>query len=301
MNTNLFYTVPAALPQIPLPVPVTVSPPLKLPVQQAQSSNAPTGQSDRGVKRPHDSTTQNPSPTQSWMSFWYFSSKKDETAKPVSVQDKKPLLPGADMPGGFSQPQLGDLTMFSETGKLSKIDASKVISSGKNDPGGKSYGIYQLSSNKGTLNKFLQSSGYDKVITAEIGTSQFDQKWSELAVSDPSFVKAQHAFIVQTHFEPVAKHFDQFGFRRSKTIDEALFSMGVQHGRACMIVSDACKSLGKSPDETVIIQALYNARKSYVNGLSSLDQNMKNSLCKRYDRELAALLNPVQPTSLRPM
>lgn len=169
-----------------------------------------------------------------------------------------------------------------------------TISTGEGDAGGKSYGSYQLASKsingeKSTLEKFLKASNYDKEFKTKPGSSEFDQKWKALAAEDPNFEIAQHVYIEETHFKPVAKHADQLGLTRTFAIDSALFSIGVQHGGAKKIVENARKKLKNDATEIDIIKTLYAARTDYVKSLSSV-QNKKGVLA-RYEKELKDVLD----------
>lgn len=71
-----------------------------------------------------------------------------------------------------------------------------TISSGVGDPGGISYGSYQLSTTKGTLAKYLKySDNYNHAFDGlKPKTEEFDQKWKELANNDPQFHQSQHEY-----------------------------------------------------------------------------------------------------------
>lgn len=81
-------------------------------------------------------------------------------------------------------------------GELSSVYESNgdwgAISSGEDDYGGKSYGAYQLASNPGTVQRYinwLRKEGYwfaDNLDQYEIGSYEFDAAWSWLA--DPAMV-----------------------------------------------------------------------------------------------------------------
>ena len=68
---------------------------------------------------------------------------------------------------------LGDVSAKYESGN----GGAKTISSGTGDPGGVSYGSYQLASKTGTLEAFLKASGYNKDFAGLTpGTSLFNEK-----------------------------------------------------------------------------------------------------------------------------
>lgn len=163
------------------------------------------------------------------------------------------------------------------------------ISSGKDDPGGRSYGIHQLSSAY-SMGAFLRSPE-GAAYRAKFGntrptTAAFNSIYREIAAAEPDkFAAAQRAFYTRTHFEPLKAHAARLGFDvNNRGVQEALFSMSVQHGKAKLIVSRAAGAgKGTAQDQ---IQALYAARSKYVQGLSSLKPNIKTSVLNRYRNEL---------------
>src|SRR5262249_6558644 len=81
-----------------------------------------------------------------------------------------------------------------------------TVSSGVNDPGGVSYGSYQLASNRGRPQEFLQSEGapwadqFDGM-DATVRNGPFVQTWRRTASESPdAFFNAQHEFIERTHY-----------------------------------------------------------------------------------------------------
>lgn len=197
---------------------------------------------------------------------------------------KKSLTNTDDNNNNDGSKMLGDISA-----KYESNGNAGTISNGAGDPGGKSYGTFQLASKTGTLQSFLQNSGYDKQFAGMgVGSKMFDDKWKELASNDQNFGKAQQEFIAKTHFDPVAQHAQALGIQMTPAIEEALFSMGVQHAGASKIVDAAVKSLGgdaSQASQQQIIQALYDSRRKYVGGLSSLSSALKQSLMNRYAKE----------------
>lgn len=161
-----------------------------------------------------------------------------------------------------------------------------LVSSGKNDPGGPSYGVHQLSS-KDSMPAFLGSpegSPYaDRFGDAQPGTREFNRVYREIAREDPEgFAGAQYAFYHRTHYEPLLDHARARGVNvEDRGVQEALFSMAIQHGGARKIV-DAIKAGGSTEDQ---IRALYEARAKYVAGLD-LHPSTKASVLNRYAKEV---------------
>ena len=179
--------------------------------------------------------------------------------------------------------RLGDISAYFESGNTER--SVGTISYNKSDPGGKSYGKYQIATNTGTLKKYIAWS----VFTSEFqgvhpASSEFDAIWKRLAEEHPiEFEQDQYLFIVQTHYKPVERAAAPLGFDINNLgVQEALFSIGVQHGGYKIILKEAVTLKAKGQSQ---VEALYNARKSYVNKLA-LNQQIKDALQKRYDKEL---------------
>lgn len=181
--------------------------------------------------------------------------------------------------------------------KIAKFESgakgTAAISTGAGDPGGVSYGKYQLASKTGTLQSFLKQSGYDSVFHGLTpGTQPFNDKWLSLA-HNQSFKEAENQFIVDTHYKPVEDHASQLGIPvDNDMIKEALFSMSVQHSGANSIVDKAVRSLQGRDNLTDkdVLKALYSARSNYVSNLKTLSAPIKASILNRYRDEEELLI-----------
>lgn len=201
--------------------------------------------------------------------------------------------------------QLGTITYFYESGKRNIVEAVGIISSGAHDPGGKSYGIFQFASNTTTLKKFIDffkqyahqffvdkniSKLFDEV---KLAATDFDEKWRKLAVQAPhDFADIQRAFISESHFEPLFNYLVANNICPDKitpAIQEALWSLGVQHGKALMILRQTLNEVKTISDEQTFITHLYNNRAKYIQQLSTLNAHIKASLCARYEKEKAEI------------
>jgi hypothetical protein len=195
-------------------------------------------------------------------------------------------------PGGrASAPDLGSVSARYESGGR----GVGFISSGQGDPGGPSYGIHQLSG-ASSMGAFL-SSPEGEAYRAEFGgarpmTADFNAIYRRIAERDPEgFAAAQRAFYTRTHYEPARQAAEQAGFDvSSRAIQEALFSIGVQHGGARTIIERAASQLGDGASVEDQIRALYEARSQYVRGLSSLPESTRQSVLNRYQREVRDVL-----------
>lgn len=174
-----------------------------------------------------------------------------------------------------------------------------TVSTGVGDPGGVSYGSWQLSTNAGTLGAYLKDTpDYAKFFgNARPGTPEFTQRWKEIAKADPKgFEKSQHDFLYKKNFKGVLDYATSKGIdTSSKTIQNVLWSQAIQHGLKGnkTIINNALKDVDPKNNEEVI-KAIYQSRSSYVNGLK-MDGRTKASCIRRYKNEgsdaLAMLAN----------
>lgn len=178
--------------------------------------------------------------------------------------------------------RLGDISAYFESGNTER--SVGTISYNKSDPGGKSYGKYQIATKTGTLKKYIAWSIYNAEFQGvHPASAEFDAVWKRLAEEKPEeFERDQYQFIVQTHYNPVERAAKPLGFDTNNLgVQEALFSIGVQHGGYKTILREAVVLRAKGQTQ---VEALYNARKSYVNKLA-LSPQIKSALQKRYDKE----------------
>lgn len=134
---------------------------------------------------------------------------------------------------GFENWKLGDTSEKFESARR----GPGTISNGKGDNGGKSYGTFQLSLSAGTLNEFLESKSHGLYATQfkdlELGSSQFDKKWKELALADPQFKENQYLFIKDSHYERQMQNLQQSGielFKRGPAVQDMVWSTATQYG-----------------------------------------------------------------------
>jgi hypothetical protein len=211
----------------------------------------------------------------------YFAPKPEEAAAPA----------GGGGRGGAAP--TGPVTKYEGLGSISaKYESGgkgvHTVSSGRGDPGGVSYGAHQLATNTGTMARYLASAEAKdyagQFAGLQPGTEPFNQKYKQVAASDPQgFAASQKAFITRTHFDPVSKAAGDKGWAvADPRIQEALYSMGVQHGGAKKIVEQAGSPQGKTVEEQV--RMLYDARKKYVAGVS-MPEATRQSLYNRYASE----------------
>lgn len=186
-----------------------------------------------------------------------------------------PPTPSSDPPTP-PQPQpaasrvLGKLSEQFETGGR----GAGTVSGGVGDPGGVSYGSYQMTSKPsgGTAKRFVSESDFPfKSSFAGLapGTGPFSAVWKSLASSNPEeFQSSQHDYIKKTHFDPlVQKIINQDGLNvltRSHTLQDVIWSTAVQHGPGSTIPHRALANVSLRPEDAgfdkSFIVAIYNER-----------------------------------------
>ena len=191
------------------------------------------------------------------------------------------------------------------------VDGRYVLSY-PGDPGGFSYGVWQISTNTGTMNAFMNhlqrnNPEFYRTLTAAGGNAAatrgdagFINAWRNLATADPvGFRQAQYEFIYASHFTPrvnfVNQNFSALNLEnRNPIIMDAIWSIGVQHGGANTVLGNALRGrdLANMSDADVL-RNLYGARMDYVRGIQTLGQNAINNEMRRYETELAMALSQI--------
>jgi hypothetical protein len=156
--------------------------------------------------------------------------------------------------GMASVASVTDLTLGAVSKQFESNGNVATISSGKNDPGGKSYGSFQLSLTKGTLAAYIKASKYGKEFAGlALGSPAFDQKWREIAARDPKGFEAdQHDFIQRTHYDRLNNNLAKTGIKlagRGRAVNEMLWSSSVQYGQADELIEGAIAQKGARPED----------------------------------------------------
>ena len=138
---------------------------------------------------------------------------------------------------------LGYLSIKGEVGEGADPAA---VSQTEGDSGGWSYGLYQLASNVGSVQNFLEWlqqqpepwANYGRVLAAAGDPTceqSFADKWAEIGTVDPiGFGQLQDAYAKTQYYDAAAQTLlDEYGFDiepRSLALKQVLFSNAVQHG-----------------------------------------------------------------------
>lgn len=200
-----------------------------------------------------------------------------------------------------SSKHLGGVASKYETGGR----GAGVVSSGRGDHGGVSYGTYQFMSkggDKSTASKFVKNSKFAEYFKGlKAGSKEFSTKWKALAKENPEdFANEQQEYIKRTHYDPLAKKIlGDTGLdvnTRSKALQEAIFSVSVQHGPNTGVVTKALKGEDiASLTDTQIIKSIYSERsKKNKNGdlayFKSSSKEVQQSVAKRFQDEQADVM-----------
>jgi hypothetical protein len=140
--------------------------------------------------------------------------------------------------------KLGKLSEKYESGNRGPA----TVSSGAGDPGGVSYGTYQLSSKVGRADDFVKKYYAKEFVGLKAGTDEFTKKWKNLAAADADGLRRnEHEYIKETHYDPqVKKLAHDLGLdvdKRSAAFRDVVWSTAVQHGPNTDVIIRATKPL----------------------------------------------------------
>lgn len=181
-----------------------------------------------------------------------------------------------------------------------------TVSGGQGDPGGVSYGLYQLASKTGTVAAFLKAEGvrWAGELGAVPGSPAFSAAWKAVAAREAqAFAAAQHAFIERSHYRPavvgVQKATGHDLDARPDAVRNAAWSTAVQHGGAVRLlaravaVADAAATRGTGAHDRATLEAIYRLRAAYVRSIAeksgpAVRRTLMSVVEHRYPEELAA-------------
>lgn len=185
-----------------------------------------------------------------------------------------------------------------------------AVSTGHGDPGGVSYGIWQLSSRAGTAAAFAAAEGArwrEDFAGAQPGSAAFSAAWKAIAEREPAaFAEAQHGFIERTHYRPAIEAVERrTGLDldvRHPAVRDAAWSVAVQHGGAAAIlttavaVADAALARFDPGYDRRLVEAIYAERAAYVRRVAARSsaaakRTLEAVVRSRYPAELAAALD----------
>lgn len=223
----------------------------------------------------------------------------------ATTDDQPPPILPQPQPQPAAGRVLGKLSEKFETGGR----GPGTVSGGQGDPGGRSYGSYQMTSKPsgGTAKRFVTQPDFpfrDKFAGLAPGTDRFTAVWKELSSSRrDEFQSSQHDYIKRTHFDPlVRKIINDDGLNaltRSHTLQDVIWSTAVQHGPGSTIVHRAISSLSALLEDTdfdkKLIVAIYQerGRKKADGGLVNFPRcspAVQKSVANRFKSEMNVAL-----------
>lgn len=171
-----------------------------------------------------------------------------------------------------------------------------VVSTGKGDYGGASYGCYQLSSNLGVVQRYIQSSKYKGFFEGLLpATPQFNAAWKDVAANDPEgFREEQHRFIKETHYDIQIERLKSKGLlieHARAAVHDLVWSTAVQFGAKTNLIINALSNsdLQNISDKELII-TVQNYKKDNTETLFKSSPTWWKDLKDRADTEKKALL-----------
>ena len=149
------------------------------------------------------------------------------------------------------------------------------VSSGAGDLGGVSYGSYQLASNVGAVDSFLDwaksypndaLANYARELSKfEVNSQEFKNLWREIGNVDPTgFQELQDAYIMDHYYEAAASALRDENYEINKhttAMKAVLFSRSVQYGSGNMVelFTVACERLGY-PNLSYVDDAVFDSK-----------------------------------------
>ncbi|KQH87870.1 type VI secretion protein VgrG [Vibrio furnissii] len=171
-----------------------------------------------------------------------------------------------------------------------------VISTGRGDYGGTSYGAYQMSSNMGIVQKFIQFSKFkERFYGLTPATNEFNDTWKDIASNySQEFTEEQHLFIKRTHYDVQVKYLKNKGFILSHNraaVHDLIWSTSVQFGPRTNLIIRALdgEDVSKVSDVDLIIK-VQDYKESNTEKLFRSSPSWWNDLRKRAKSEKQSLL-----------
>ena len=200
-----------------------------------------------------------------------------------------------------------------------------TVSSGRRDPGGASFGSFQLSANSGNVEAFVKSihavSWSADLRGLKPSDPLFKQRWQAIAAREPeAFRRAQQEYLAQARYYPAVDFvWKKTGLdldRRSDAVREAIWSTSGQHGDAETFLPQAVADADllsrfaggpvnrSSPAyDEMLIGTIYDRRIKYVQGLRSRDPRKQRTLqnvIPQLEREREMALDMLYEEQRRP-
>jgi len=237
----------------------------------------------------------------------------ENTNEAVTDEDDVPV-PAATTPvDGWV---LGQTSKQYESGNRGPSAINDYRGGAGNDPGGASYGTYQLVSYQPAIMKsgksrrtahfppvvqFLNWSSFkDKFKSLAPGTPAFDAKWREIAAEyGTQFETEQYNFIKETYYSVLLSNLQRQGCdlsRRGPGVQDLIWSTAVQYGPGSSAVSiflNPLKNKTNLSDSDIIRLVSAYKVSSVSTHFASSSADLRNSVKNRFSSEESSLLNLV--------
>ncbi|EBN5764058.1 hypothetical protein DRB41_24330 [Salmonella enterica] len=175
-----------------------------------------------------------------------------------------------------------------------------VVSSGRGDHGGASYGCYQLSSKPGVVQDYIQQSKYkDRLTGLQVGTQEFNTEWKKIASEHKEdFAHEQYLFIKKTHYEVQLGFLGKKGINikhKRAAIHDMIWSTSVQYGPYTDIIIKATKEFSfENATDAQIITAVQDYKYAHVETKFASSPTLWSGLKDRVVSEKSKLLDLTQ-------
>jgi hypothetical protein len=183
-------------------------------------------------------------------------------------------------PQQASQPRRVDHSWLSTRTETSGNRDPGLISSGRGDRGGQSYGPHQLASKTGTVAEFVASPEARRWASEfhnlSPETVAFNQRWKQIAARDSTaFRDAQDAYTARIFYdEPVRKIANSTGLNieaRSEAVRQVVYATSINQGQfgAPRMIADAIRQTDTKHSRTsvsydlALIGAIYDVRTTF--------------------------------------
>lgn len=153
------------------------------------------------------------------------------------------------------------------------------------DPGGDSYGSYQIETKQGTMAAYLRTNDMftNALRSYSMNSAAFKQCWTELATNFPEqFQQSQFDFLCKkaNGYNDAIAYAQKIGMMYNNfAMQSAVFSTSNQSGGWKIIFNNA--KIQPSDSIEIQLNKLYDARARYFLSLSSLTRAIKNSILQQ--------------------
>ncbi|XBS69021.1 hypothetical protein ABK905_21325 [Acerihabitans sp. KWT182] len=174
-----------------------------------------------------------------------------------------------------------------------------VISTGKGDHGGASYGSYQFSSKKGVVHKYVAQSKFKhRFFGLQPATDEFNKVWKDIAKeSEKLFLAEQWEFTKKTHYDVQISFLAKRGIaitHKRAAIHDMIWSTCVQYGPYTDVIIEALSMVRitfDSSSDDIIVRTVQHYKHNNVERRFAKSPKLWSGLKDRALREEIDLLN----------